>query len=114
VRLTDEQYSALQKLARERHCRCRPWRGRGCSTASITSAPRADRRYLLASIEKRKRNGELHWYARYRDPGDAQLVKVFDHKHDAERFLATVEASKINGSSSGKAPNVIDARLASM
>jgi hypothetical protein len=45
----------------------------------------------VASSEKRKRNGQLRWYARYRDPGGAQLVKVFARNVDAERFLTTVE-----------------------
>ena len=31
----------------------------------------------MASIEKRTRNDQLRWYARYRDPGGTQLVKVF-------------------------------------
>jgi hypothetical protein len=44
----------------------------------------------MASIERRKRNRQVRWYARYRDPGGAQLVKVFDRKVDAERFLTTV------------------------
>jgi hypothetical protein len=30
----------------------------------------------VVSIEKRMRNGQLRWYARYRDPGGTQLVKV--------------------------------------
>lgn len=51
----------------------------------------------MPSIEKRKRNGQLRWYARYRDPDGTQLVKVFDRKLDAERFLTTVEASKLTG-----------------
>jgi integrase len=52
----------------------------------------------MASIEKRMRKGQLRWYARYRDPGGTQLVRVFDRKLEAERFLTTVEASKITGS----------------
>ena len=52
----------------------------------------------MASIEKRSRSGQLRWYARYRDPAGTQLVKVFDRKVDAERFLITVEASKLTGS----------------
>jgi hypothetical protein len=39
----------------------------------------------VASIERRKRGRQLRWYARYRDPLGTQLVKVFDHKADAER-----------------------------
>jgi integrase len=52
----------------------------------------------VASLEKRTRNGQLRWYARYRDPAGKQLVKVFDRKVDAERFLTTVEAAKLTGS----------------
>ena len=61
----------------------------------------------MGSIEKRARNGQLRWYARYRDPGGTQLVKVFGRKLDAERFLTTVEASKLTGS-------YIDAKRASI
>lgn len=61
----------------------------------------------MASIEKRTRSGRSRWYARYRDPGGTQLVKVFDRKIDAERFLTTVEGSKLNGS-------YIDAKRASI
>jgi integrase len=61
----------------------------------------------VASIEKRSRNGQLRWYARYRDPAGTRLVKVFDRKFEAERFLTTVEASKITGS-------YIDAKRASI
>jgi HAD superfamily hydrolase (TIGR01509 family) len=49
----------------------------------------------VASIEKRTRSGQLRWHARYRDPVGAQMVKVFSRKVDAERFLTTVEASKM-------------------
>jgi integrase len=52
----------------------------------------------MASIEKRVRDGKLRWYARYRDPAGQQRVKVFDRKVDAERFLTTVEGSKLAGS----------------
>ena len=52
----------------------------------------------MSSIEKRTRNGQLRWYARYRDPTGIQRVRVFDRKLDAERFLTTVEASKLVGS----------------
>ena len=61
----------------------------------------------MASIQKRMRNGQLRWTARYRDPGGTQLVKVFGRKLDAERFLTTVEASKLSGS-------YIDAKRASI
>jgi integrase len=52
----------------------------------------------VGSIEKRTRNGQLRWYARYRDPVGKQLVKVFARKVDAERFLTTVESAKLTGS----------------
>ena len=52
----------------------------------------------MASIERRVRDGELRWYARFRDPAGAQKVKVFTRRVDAERFLTTVEASKLTGS----------------
>ena len=52
----------------------------------------------MASIERRTRGGQTRWYARYRDPAGEQLVKVFTRKVDAERYLTTVEASKITGS----------------
>ena len=61
----------------------------------------------MGSIEKRIRKGQLRWYARYRDPGGTQLVKLFGRKLDAERFLTTVEASKLTG-------GYIDARRASI
>lgn len=35
--------------------------------------------------------------ARFRDPAGEQKVKVFDRRVDAERFLATVEASTLTG-----------------
>ena len=52
----------------------------------------------MPSIERRVRDGELRWYARFRDPAGAQKVKVFTRRVDAERFLTTVEASKLTGS----------------
>ena len=52
----------------------------------------------MPSIERRVRDGELRWYARFRDPAGAQQVKVFNRRVDAERFLTTVEASKLTGS----------------
>jgi hypothetical protein len=47
----------------------------------------------VAGIEWRARNGQPRWYARYRDLSGEQLVKVFDRKRDAARFLTTTEAS---------------------
>lgn len=52
----------------------------------------------MPSTEKRRRTGQLRWYARNRDPRGTQLVKVFDRKLRAERFLTTVEASTLTGS----------------
>lgn len=52
----------------------------------------------MASVERRTRNGKVRWYARYRDPSGQQRVKVFDRKVDAERYLTTVESSKLTGS----------------
>jgi hypothetical protein len=52
----------------------------------------------VPSLEKRTRNGQSRWYARYRDPAGKQLVKVFIRKADGERFLTTVEAAKLTGS----------------
>jgi len=52
----------------------------------------------VSSIERRIRDGEVRWYARFRDPAGAQKVKVFTRRVDAERFLTTVEASKLTGS----------------
>ncbi len=52
----------------------------------------------MPSLEKRTRNGQSRWYARYRDPAGKQLVKVFIRKADGERFLTTVEAAKLTGS----------------
>lgn len=52
----------------------------------------------MASLEKRARGGTTRWYARFRDPAGNQVVRVFDRKIDAERFLTTVEATKLTGS----------------
>ena len=49
----------------------------------------------MASIEKRPRSdGQASGRAHYRRPSGEQRNKTFDRKADAERFLATVEASK--------------------
>ena len=52
----------------------------------------------MASIEKRTRNGRPRYYVRYRDPSERQIVKVFDRKVDADRYLISVENAKITGS----------------
>jgi integrase len=51
----------------------------------------------MASIEKRTRNGQVHWYARYRDPAGKSRAKSFPRKIDAERFLTKTEAAKLTG-----------------
>ncbi len=51
----------------------------------------------MSSIEKRTRNGRMRYYARYRDPSGRQVVKVFDRKVDAEKYLLTVEVAKLSG-----------------
>ena len=52
----------------------------------------------MASIEKRPgQDGRARWRAHYRTPSGQQRNRTFDRKADAERFLATVEASKNTG-----------------
>ena len=52
----------------------------------------------MASVERRTRNGRSRWYVRYRDPGGEQRTKTFDRRVDAERYLTTIESSKLSGS----------------
>ena len=52
----------------------------------------------MASIERRTRNGQVRWYTRYRSPNGQQRTKTFDRKIDAERYLTTIESSKLTGS----------------
>ena len=51
----------------------------------------------MASIEKRVRDGRASWRAHYRTPSGAQRNKSFARKIDAERFLASIESSKVTG-----------------
>ena len=52
----------------------------------------------MASIEKRLRlGGRASWRAHYRTPSGEQRNKTFDRKVDAERFLASVENSRVDG-----------------
>jgi integrase len=61
--------------------------------------PRTQARvFVMASVEKRTRNGRVTWLARYRDPSGDQHKRSFARKVDAERFLTTVESSKLVGS----------------
>jgi len=52
----------------------------------------------MASIEKRTRNGKISWRAMYREPDGTQRSRSFPRRVDAERFLTTVEHSKMVGS----------------
>lgn len=52
----------------------------------------------MASIEKRVRDGQVRWLARYRDPSGRQRMKNFTRKTDAERYLVGVESTKLSGS----------------
>lgn len=52
----------------------------------------------MASIEKRIRSGRATWRAHYRSPSGEQRNKTFTRKVEAERFLATVETAKMDGS----------------
>jgi hypothetical protein len=52
----------------------------------------------MASIEKGERDGKLIWRAHYRAPDGRQRNRSFPRKIDAERFLTTVENSKLVGS----------------
>lgn len=51
----------------------------------------------MANIQKRVLKGKISWRARYRTPSGAERSKSFDRKVDAERFLTTIESSKIMG-----------------
>jgi hypothetical protein len=48
----------------------------------------------MASI---KRRPDGRWRARYRDPAGKEHAKHFARRVDAERFLTTVEHSKLTG-----------------
>jgi Phage integrase, N-terminal SAM-like domain len=52
----------------------------------------------MANIERRVRDGRVRWYARHYDPSGNRHTKVFDTKAEADRFLTSVEMSKITGS----------------
>ena len=52
----------------------------------------------MASIERRPRHdGRMLWRAHYRTPSGEQRNKTFARKVDAERFLASVENSRVTG-----------------
>lgn len=52
----------------------------------------------MAHIQKRNRGGRVRWVARVPGLGGAELTKTFDRKVDAERWLTSVESSKLDGS----------------
>lgn len=52
----------------------------------------------MSSVERRSRDGRLVWRAHYRTPDGKQRNRTFIRKVDAERFLTTVEGSKLTGS----------------
>jgi hypothetical protein len=54
----------------------------------------------MASVERRTRNGRTRWYVRYRDPRTNKRTKTFDRRVDAERYLATIESSKLTAPTS--------------
>lgn len=51
----------------------------------------------MASVEKRIRDGQVTWLARWRDPEGKQRKKSFSRRVDADRFLATVSADIVRG-----------------
>jgi len=51
----------------------------------------------MATVKKTTRNGAVSWQTRWRDPEGRQRKKTFPKKTDAERFLTTVEAAKLQG-----------------
>jgi integrase len=51
----------------------------------------------MGTIEKRVRNGQLRWRVRYRGPDGRERNKSFARKVDAERYLTSIEHSKITG-----------------
>jgi hypothetical protein len=51
----------------------------------------------MASTEKRIRDGQVIWLARWRDPAGRQHKRTFPRKTDAERHLTTVEHSVLTG-----------------
>jgi integrase len=51
----------------------------------------------MAHIEKRKRYGKITYRARYSDPDGRERSRVFARKGDAEKYLSTIEVSKMRG-----------------
>jgi integrase len=53
--------------------------------------------WLMASIQRRVRNGRVSYRVRYRDPAGRQRSRVFVRKADAQRFLSETENAKLKG-----------------
>jgi integrase len=51
----------------------------------------------MASVEKRIRNGQKTWLARWRDPDNKQHKRSFPREVDARRFLTSIEHAKLTG-----------------
>jgi integrase len=51
----------------------------------------------MAHIEQRKRYGKITYRARYSDPDGRERSRVFVRKGDAEKYLSTIEVSKLRG-----------------
>jgi len=51
----------------------------------------------VASVEKRSRDGQVTWLARWRDPDGQQRKRSFARKSDAERFLTSVSHGILSG-----------------
>jgi integrase len=52
----------------------------------------------VGSVEKHVRNGRTTYQVRWRDPAGRQRKRSFRRKSDADRFLTSVESSKLAGS----------------
>jgi integrase len=66
----------------------------GTATVAMRNRGRKDE---MAHIEKRKRYGKITYRARYSDPDGRERSRVFARKGDAEKYLSTIEVSKIRG-----------------
>jgi hypothetical protein len=51
----------------------------------------------MGSVEKRTRDGNVTWLARWRDPDGRQRKKSFLRKVDAERFVTALAADMLRG-----------------
>ena len=52
----------------------------------------------MSSVEKRLRDGQTTWLARWRDPDGKQRKRTFPRKIDADRYLTTVEHGMLTNS----------------